>query len=115
MALAPNGLAQRFDIVDRDLSLLGGYAEERGLAFVVGRLSRPVGVLIEILRVSVPVVRTVEDTARLHGVARATGGALIVCGTHGSLLAIDDDEEPREIPWGSTGHLYAIAAAQDGG
>lgn len=46
--------------------------------------------------------------------ARLTGGALILCGTQGALLEVSGGEA-RPIPWGRTGHLYAVAAALDGG
>jgi photosystem II stability/assembly factor-like uncharacterized protein len=47
-------------------------------------------------------------------VARLAGGGLIVCGTQGALLEVSGGEA-RPIPWGRTGHLYAVAAAPDGG
>ncbi len=59
-------------------------------------------------------IRTIEGTARLHGVARLAGGGLVVCGTQGALLEVSGGEA-RPIAWGRTGHLYAVAAAPDGG
>jgi tRNA A-37 threonylcarbamoyl transferase component Bud32 len=108
------GAAERVAIGDRDLTLLGGLADEQGLLFAGERTSRPGGVLVDIPRNGSAVVRTIEGTARLHGVARLAGGALILCGTHGALQEVSGGEA-RAIPWGRTGHLYAVVAASDGG
>jgi hypothetical protein len=109
-----SGAIERVPIGDRDLSILDGQADHHGLLFAGERQSRPVGVLVEVPRSGPPEVRTIEGTTRLHGVTRLTGGALILCGTQGALLEVSGGEA-RPIPWGRTGHLYAVTAAPDGG
>ncbi len=114
MTVSRSGVAERLPVDDADVVLLDGRADERGMLFVGERLSRPVGVLVEIPAQGPTEIRTIEGTARLHGVARLAGGALILCGTQGALLEVSGGEV-RPIPWGRTGHLYAVAAVSDGG
>jgi eukaryotic-like serine/threonine-protein kinase len=122
MTLSRAGLAERFSISDRDITLLGAHIDDKGTVFVGERLSRPVGVVIEILRGASPALRVIEGATRLHAVTRLSKpgaspdhrGPLIVCGVHGALIEIDGAEE-RAIGWGRTGHLYAVVATPDGG
>ncbi len=121
MAVTRSGMAEAFPIQDRDLTLLGAYADDRGVIFVGERLSRPVGALVCVPRRGAVTVRSIEGCPRLHAVARLTRPAapgasapLLVAGTQGGLLLIDDTGE-RAIAWGRTGHLYAIAPTADGG
>jgi eukaryotic-like serine/threonine-protein kinase len=122
MTLSRAGIAERFPISDRDITLLGAHADDKGVVFVGERLSRPVGVLVENLRGASPAIRVIEGSTRLHGVTRLMKpgasfdhrGPLIVCGTHGALIEIDGPEE-RAINWGRTGHLLAVTATPDGG
>jgi eukaryotic-like serine/threonine-protein kinase len=114
MTLSRAGVAERVAVADPDLVLLDGHGDEHGFLFCGERLSRPVGVLVDLPRGAPPEVRSVEGTARLHGVARLTGGALILCGTQGALVEVSGGEA-RSIPWGRTGHLYAVAPCPDGG
>jgi tRNA A-37 threonylcarbamoyl transferase component Bud32 len=111
---SPSGQAEDLAIADRDLTLLGAVADEQGIALVGERLSRPVGVLVELPARGAPRVHTLEGTLRLHGVARLAMGSLVACGTHGALVEVDA-ASARAIGWARTGHLYAIAAAADGG
>jgi serine/threonine-protein kinase len=121
MAVSRSGLAEAFPIEDRDLTLLGAYADDRGLIFVGERISRPVGALVELPRGGVATTRSIEGCPRLHAAARLTrpadpgaSGTLLVSGTQGGLFLIDERGE-RAITWGRTGHLYAIAPTADGG
>ena len=114
MSVSRSGVADRLPIADRDLALLGGHADAHGMLFVGERLSRPTGVLVDLPHAGPLEIRDVEGTARLHGVTRLTGGALLLCGTQGALLEVSGGED-RPIGWGRTGHLYAVAAAPDGG
>lgn len=121
MAVTRAGLAEAFSIQDHDLTLLGAYADDRGLIFVGERVSRPVGALVEVPRGGVAKSRSIEGCPRLHAAARLTRpadpsatGTLLVAGTQGGLLLIDEAGE-RPISWGRTGHLYAIATTPDGG
>lgn len=115
MSISPTGsAAERLTLGDRDFALLGAHVDDFGAVFVGERLSRPVGVVVELRRGAAAVVTTIEGSARLHGVTRIGGGTLALCGTHGALFELGPNGL-REIPWGRTGHLYAIAPAPDGG
>lgn len=114
MTITRGGGAERLPVVDRDLTLLGAHVDEHGIVFCGERLSRPVGVLVDLPRSGQPEIRTLEGTARLHGVARLAGGAVVVCGTQGALLDVCGSEA-RPIRWGRTGHLFALTPALDGG
>jgi serine/threonine-protein kinase len=115
MTIRRSGDAERLPTGDRDVTLLGAAADERGLLLVGERVSRPLGVLVDLPRIGAPEVRNVEGTTRLHGVARLAGGASIMCGTPQGALVEVSGGEARAIPWGRTGHLYAVIAAPDGG
>ena len=113
MTLSTSGVTTRVDVGDTDLSLLGAHADAHGVALAGERLSRPVGALVE-LPVSGPhTVRTVDGTRRLHAVTRINPDALVVCGTHGDLIEIQGKTQ-RDIVWGRTGHLYALASRGQG-
>ncbi len=114
MIISRGGAAERVSVGDRDVVLLDGLADQHGLLFAGERLSRPVGVLVDLPAIGKPEVRTIDGTARLHGVARLAGGGLILCGTQGALVEVSGGEA-RPIPWGRTGHLYAVVATADGG
>ena len=119
MTISRAGAVERVPIADRDLVLLDGHADAQGMLFSGERISQAVGVLVDLPLGGRPEIRTIEGTTRLHGVARLVGsqtpgGALILCGTQGALLEVSGGEA-RPIPWGRTGHLYAVSAAADGG
>ena len=114
MTIARSGVAERLPIGDRDLALLGGHVDSHGLLFAGERLSRPTGVLVDLPHAGPQEIRNVEGTTRLHDVTRLAGGALLLCGTQGTLLEVSGGED-RPIRWGRTGHLYAVAATLDGG
>jgi serine/threonine-protein kinase len=121
MAVTRAGVAEAFPIKDHDLTLLGAYADDRGVIFVGERISRPVGVLVEVPRGGPAKTRSIEGCPRLHAATRLTrpadpaaSGTLLVSGTQGGLFLVDEAGE-RPITWGRTGHLYAIANTADGG
>jgi serine/threonine protein kinase len=114
MTVTRTGAAERLPIVDRDLVLLGAHVDDHGVLFAGERTSRPVGVLVDVPPVGPPEIRSLEGTQRLHAVTRLSGGAVVVCGTQGALIEVSGGEA-RQIRWGRTGHLYAVAAAPDGG
>ncbi len=121
MAVSRSGLAEAFPIQDRDLTLLGAYADDRGLIFVGERISRPVGVLVEVPRGGPATTRSIDGCPRLHAAARlarspsaGASGTILVAGTQGGLVLVDDAGE-HPITWGRTGHLYAVAPTADGG
>jgi serine/threonine-protein kinase len=111
---AKDGSAARIDVGDGDAVWLGALVDRAGVVLVGERRSRPVGVVAIVPASGPSRVFEIAGTSRLHGAARLDGGLVLVCGTHGALFVIDGDE-PREIGWGRTGHLYAAAASPDGG
>jgi serine/threonine protein kinase len=113
IALSPKGASRRIVLPDRDVVLLGSYADKEGVALVGERLSRPVGVVAFIPHSGVPSVRTVEGTTRLLGVARLGDGVLVACGMAGALIELGGGGS-RAVPWGRTGHLYAMSASPSG-
>ncbi|APR85483.1 Serine/threonine protein kinase [Minicystis rosea] len=114
MTITRSGGAERLPIVDRDLVLLGAHADEHGILFCGERLSRPVGVLVDLPSAGPAEIRSIDGTPRLHGVTRLAGGAIVLCGAQGALFEVSGGEV-RPIRWGRTGHLYATTAAPDGG
>jgi serine/threonine-protein kinase len=111
--VSPRGAARRLPLPDRDMVLLGAHMDEHGLVLVGERMSRPLGVVVLVPSGGSPMVRAIEGTARLSGAARLGNGALLVAGTQGALLEISTRAE-REVPWGRTGHLYAMATGRNG-
>lgn len=108
------GAAERLALNDRDLTLIGAHVDAHGVLLCGERLSRPVGVLVDIPTAGPPEIRSLEGTTRLHGVTRLAGHAIVTCGTQGALFEVSGGEA-RPIRWGRTGHLYAVIAAPDGG
>lgn len=113
LALAPGGGAERIAVADRDVTLLGAHIQGDAMVFVGERLSRPVGVLLELTRGGPAAVTTLEGTTRLHAVTRLAHDALLACGSHGDLVEIARGER-RDVTWGRTGHLYAVTSAENG-
>lgn len=128
LILSPAGVAERIAIPDRDITLLGAWVGPEGVAFAGERLSRAVGVTVEVSRGFAALVRNVEGSTRLQAITRlmtpppgsdrrgpGSGRAnpLVACGNHGDLFE-SDAGGMRPIPWGRSGHLYSIAAAPDG-
>lgn len=109
-----SGEAERLPISERDMTLLGGFADAAGLVLVGEKLSKSVGAVVLLPWRGLPVVVTVEGSTRLYGAVRTEGGAVIVCGAHGALYEIREGA-PREIPWGRTGHLFAMVPSAEGG
>jgi serine/threonine-protein kinase len=71
--------------------------------------------LLGFLRPGQPLVKqTLDVPAKLMAAARLAGGAVLVCGESGELFTVGAGG-PQPIAWGRTGHLYAVAAAPDGG
>ena len=113
IALSPKGASRRIVLPDRDVVLLGSHVDDEGVVLVGERLSRPVGVVALIPREGAPTVRTVEGTTRLLGVARLGDGVLVACGMAGALVELGGGGS-RPVPWGRTGHLYAMSASPSG-
>ncbi len=109
-----SGEAERLYINERDMTLLGGFADAEGLVLVGEKLSRSMGAAIILPWGGVPQVLTIEGSTRLYGAVRAGPQTLLVCGAHGALFEIQGGAV-REIAWGRTGHLFAMVPAPQGG
>jgi len=59
-------------------------------------------------------VHTITGTTRLFSATRLASGAILACGSHGDLIQILPTAQ-RVVPWGRTGHLYAVARSPTGG
>jgi hypothetical protein len=97
---------------DVDCNWFGGFTEDGDCILAGERRSRPVGLIAEIgwsfhLHV-------VGGTRRLHAATRLSSGAILACGDHGDLVQVSSSSQ-REVPWGKTGHLYALARNHHGG
>jgi serine/threonine protein kinase len=114
VVLGHGGSAERLVVAPADTTILGCVADQHGLLFVGERVSRQMGVVVDLPSGGPRDVREIPGTTRLEGVARLVRGALVVCGAQGALLELSAGEA-RPIPWGRTGHLRALAASPDGG
>jgi serine/threonine-protein kinase len=114
MTVAPSGAVERMDLRDRDMTILHAHVDGQGIVFAGERLSRPIGAIAEVSSAGAIHLRSIDGTVRLHAICRAASGSLIACGTHGALVEMTRSGS-REVPWGRTGHLYAIAPALEGG
>ncbi|WP_170319429.1 protein kinase domain-containing protein [Polyangium spumosum] len=112
-ALSPRAGLRRIPLPERDLTLLAAHADDRGLVLVGERASRPGGVAILVPHEGAPTILAAPDTARLTGVTRTSSGHVIAVGTQGTLVELGE-RGARDVPWGRTGHLYAIAAGPGG-
>ena len=112
-ALSSRGALRRFTLPDRDLTLLAAHADDRGIVLVGERASRPGGVAIFLPHEGAPTTLAAMESTRLTGVTRTSSGHLIVVGTQGTLVELGD-RGARDVPWGRTGHLYAITAGPGG-
>lgn len=116
VTMAPDGQHTSFDPGSGDVVWYGAHVDPSGIVLVGERKSRPMGAVAvqPAADRAGRRVRFVEGTVRLHAAARLDAGVTLLCGTHGALHVLDGDEV-LEVPWGRTGHLYAAAAARDGG
>ncbi len=111
---ADGSIAKSF-LGDRDLTLLGAHVDEHGLVVVGERISRKVAVWAFAPRGGGPSLHEIEGVSRLHAATRLTTGSLLLAGAGGALYEAASGKDLRPIPWGRTGHLYALAAGNDGG
>ncbi len=109
-----SGEAERLSINERDMTLLGGFADASGLVLVGEKLSRSIGAVVLMPWGGIPQVITVEGSNRLYGALRTETGTILSCGAHGALFEIQG-AAVREIPWGRTGHLFAMVPSAQGG
>lgn len=107
VVLTSRGTAQRLALPDRDIAVTAVCADERGLALVGHRLSRPVGAAMLLPRGAPPSVVEVENTPRLNAVARLSNGTLVAVGMDGVIVELTE-QGWRDVPWARSGHLYDV-------
>ncbi|MDZ4065115.1 MAG: hypothetical protein U1E22_10675, partial [Coriobacteriia bacterium] len=83
-------------------------------AFLVGERPGLGGFILHVSRGRENEAQMIETPAVLRGIARAVGGALVVCGDQGALLHLQMPAH-RPIAWERTGHLWGIAPKPAGG
>ncbi len=122
VALSMTGILRPILQPDPDVHWLGAHTEDGDVVLVGARHSRPVAVLAEVGPRGTH-LRTLEGAARLSAITRVASGTFVACGPNGELVHVVPTalaESPsrashQEIPWGRTGHLYAVCRAFDGG
>lgn len=116
--MTPHGDVEPIDLHQESATLLGAHADGDGIVFV-GHQAYPSSAGAEEATRGVVIARTpsglvsrrvLDKTQSLRGATRVGAGQLVVCGTRGDLIAIDDGGE-RSVPWGRTGHLSSIASS----
>jgi serine/threonine-protein kinase len=110
--LAPDRAVERIEL-DRDLSILGAYADIEGLVLVGEHRSSSTGVLVAVASSGGVVPRTLHGVRALHAAIRLGTGAILACGSHGALVEVSE-EVFTHVPWGRTGHLLALAPTPGG-
>ncbi len=96
-----------------DFNWLGAFTEDGDVLLAGERRSRAAGVVAEIGSQSSHLHR-IDGSARLHAVTRLASGMLLACGSHGDLVHIRAGGYV-DVPWGKTGHLFALARTENGG
>lgn len=123
--IAQNGAAALWRVPDPEITFLGALTEMNGTTTLVGErpyrgnVARSVpgasaGVVTQFSGDRVTIVSDAVQTARLRGVTRLAGGALVACGDWGAIVRIELGvvEHVGAI---CGGHLSCIAAMSDGG
>jgi serine/threonine-protein kinase len=99
--------------LDPDVVVLGAHADAEGLVLVGERRSCSTGVVLTATRPQDLAPRALPGARALHAATRLASGAILVCGSHGTLVELRG-EAYRQVPWGRTGHLYALARCASG-
>jgi len=133
IAFGARGLAARvvlgagleaWSLPDRDLTFLGGFADENGTVTLVGEKPAPrairggapattMGIVAQLARGKLTLLSDVPTCARLRAVTRLRGGSLIACGDWGALVRLDLGV-PEHLGSICSGHLQAIGGLPDG-
>ncbi len=111
--LSPDGSLRPWAAADPDLSWVGGVVERSEILLVGTSAIRRVPV-VGILRQGGSLsTATVEGSSRLLAATRLESGNILACGEAGE-LAVLGAGPARGLPWGRTGHLFALARTDDG-
>jgi hypothetical protein len=113
LVLSPAGAVRVLPGVDGDYNWLGAFTDDGDVVLAGERRSAPTGAIAEVGTGSGQ-THTLSGSTRLFGVTRLSSGALLACGSHGDLVQFFRGTH-RDVAWGRTGHLYAIARASQGG
>lgn len=107
VVLTSRGTAQRIALPDRDIAVTAVCADDRGLALVGMRMSRPVGAAMLLPRGAPPTVIEIENTPRLNAVTRLSNGTLVAVGMEGVIAELTE-QGSRDVPWARSGHMYDV-------
>jgi eukaryotic-like serine/threonine-protein kinase len=121
----PGGTTAIWRVPDTEISFLGALVEDDGTTTLVGERpyrgtvtrsfpGKTAGVVTQFKGDRITVVGDATSSARLHGVARLSGGQLVACGDWGAIVRIEMGvlEFVASV---CAGHLLAIAPLSDGG
>lgn len=111
--LTSSGDFRSFPGVDGDFNWLGAFTDDGDCVLAGERRSRAMGVLAEVGAQSGH-VHAIASSTKLHGATRLASGSLLGCGAHGDLAQVTSTGA-MSVPWGRTGHLYALARTHTGG
>ncbi|NUP11348.1 MAG: serine/threonine protein kinase [Polyangiaceae bacterium] len=112
-AVVANGAARALPGTDGDFNWLCAFTDDGDCVLAGERRGKPVGIVAEVGAQSGH-VHTVAGSTRFHGVTRLASGSLLACGLHGDLAQLTPAGS-QQVAWGRTGHLFAVARANNGG
>jgi serine/threonine-protein kinase len=125
MRVTPGAPPERWPVPDEEVTFLGGHVDGQGTVTLVGEKHAPratrggssattMGVMAQFVRGRLSVVANAPMCSRLRGVTRLRSGVLLGCGDWGAIVRFELGVA-EAVTSACTGHLFAIAALEDGG
>jgi serine/threonine-protein kinase len=123
--VTPGAPLERWPVPDEEVTFLGGHVDAQGTVTLVGERHAPratrggapsttMGVMAQFVRGKLSVLANAPMCSRLRGVTRLRSGVLLGCGEWGAIVRFELGVA-ESVTSACTGHLYAIAALEDGG
>jgi hypothetical protein len=124
--LAPGGALEPWEVPDKEVTFLGCHVDPPGatVTLVGERPSRKtprastaastMGVIAQFARGKLVLLTDATSAARLRGLTRLRGGALVACGDWGAIVRLEMGV-PEHVGSICGGHLHAIAALGEAG
>jgi serine/threonine-protein kinase len=123
--VTPGAPPERWHVPDEEVTFLGGHVDGQGTVTLVGEKHAPratrggapattMGVMAQFVRGRLSVIANAPMCSRLRGVTRLRSGVLLGCGDWGAIVRFELGVA-EAVTSACTGHLYAIAALEDGG
>ena len=114
VGVASDGAVQRWAPSDPDITWTAATLHPTEIV-LVGETPGRRGAVLGFLRPGQPLVKQpIDAQTRVTAAGRLSSGGVLVCGESGELLHVGQGGTVP-IPWGRTGHLFALAATPDGG